>query len=332
MVGIYRQSSPLELKCWILRGRFDVNDLRARLFISCGQSKGSDEPKIAEEIAKKLTDLGFDPYVAVAQQSLRGLKENIFEQLSRSEYFLFVDFKRERLGFASVHRGSLFSHQELALASFLEIDVLAFQERGTKQRDGILGFIQANETAFSERNTLPDLIIENVKQRMKEGRWDPRWRNELVLEHGPEDFTDPVIRNTGKTARFFHIGVHNRHRSKTALNCCAYLERVSTLDTGSDIPVPTVEFKWEGYLLPNAHVHAKTVRRFDAFWVLHENPTQILFDNPFCDASPFLPNVAGVDSQYRLTYLVLSDNFPPARRSFVLKIAKSLDATTLDPD
>lgn len=73
-----------------------MNNLRARVFISCGQSKGSDEPKMAEEISKRLTDLGFDPYVAVAQQSLRGPKENIFEQLSRSEYFLFVDFKRER--------------------------------------------------------------------------------------------------------------------------------------------------------------------------------------------------------------------------------------------
>lgn len=308
-----------------------MNDLRARVFISCGQSKGSDEPKIAEEISKRLTDLGFDPYVAVAQQSLRGLKENIFEELSRSEYFLFVDFKRERLDDTSDHRGSLFSHQELALASFLEIDVLAFQERGTKKRDGILGFIQLNEIAFSERNTLPDLVIEHVNQKMKEGRWDSRWRNELVLERGPADFTDPVVRNMGRTGRFFHIGVHNRHRSKTGLNCCAYLEKVSALDTGSDIPVLTVEFKWEGYLLPNAHVHAKTVRHFDAFWILHDDPTRILF-NPFCDSSPFLLNMGGADSQYRLTYLVLSDNFPPARRSFVLKIANSLDATTLDPD
>jgi len=308
-----------------------MNDLRARVFISCGQSKGSDEPKIAEEISKRLTALGYDPYVAVAQQSLRGLKDNIFEQLSRSEYFLFVDFKRERLGWTSVHRGSLFSHQELALASFLEIDVLAFQERGITQRDGILGSIQANEIAFSERNTLPDLVIDNVRQRMKEGRWDPRWRNELALDRGPEDLGDPVVRNTGKTGRFYYIAVRNRHRSKTALNCCAYLEKLSLFDTGSDIPVPTVEFKWEGYLLPNAHVHAKTARRFDAFWVLHEDPTQVLFNTPFCDVWPYLPNIGGAGSHYNLTYLVLSDNFPPVRRSFALKVAESLDATTFDP-
>jgi hypothetical protein len=242
-----------------------------------------------------------------------------------------VDFKRERLNGTPDHRGSLFSHQELALASFLEIDVLGFQESGIKQKDGILGSIQLNELPFSERNTLPDLVIENVKQRMKEGRWDSRWRNELFLDRGPEDLRDPVVRNTGKTGRCFFVGVCNRHRSKTALNCCAYLEKVSALDTGSDIPAQIVEFKWEGYLLPNAHVHAKTVRRFDAFWVLHEDPTQVLFNSPFCDASPFLPNIGGADSQYRLTYSVLSDNFPPARRSFVLKIARSLDAITFEP-
>jgi hypothetical protein len=104
------------------------DELRARVFISCGQNKGSGEQELADEIGGRLKGLGFDPYVAVGEQSLRGLKENIFGQLNRSEYFLFVDFKREPLGKTGFHRGSLFSHQELAVASFLEIDVLAFQE------------------------------------------------------------------------------------------------------------------------------------------------------------------------------------------------------------
>jgi len=308
-----------------------MNDLRARVFISCGQKKDSDEPKLAEEIRKKVWNLGFDPYVAVGEQSLRGLKENIFEQLGRSEYFLFVNFKRERLGRTDLHRGSLFSHQELAVASFLDIDVLAFQEAGTKLTDGILGFIQTNAIRFAERNKLPNLVERYVRRRISEGRWDPRWRNELALERRPEDDSDPVLRETGKTGRFFHIGVRNRHRTKTALNCCAYLERAKALDSDSDIALRPVEFKWEGYVLPNAHIHATAVRRFDAFWILHDLPTQLQF-NAFCDAFPFLPKIGGADSQYKLTYLVVADNFPPARRSFVLKIGKSLDATTLDPD
>jgi len=103
------------------------------------------------------------------------------------------------------------------------------------------------------------------------------------------------------------------------------------LDSGLDIPLRPVESKWEGYTLPNAHIHPKTVRRFDAFWILHDFPTQLQF-NAFCDAWPFLPNIGGAGSQFKLTYSVLADNFPSASRSFALKIDQALDATTLDPD
>src|SRR6266571_4187938 len=100
----------------------DTLGLRARVFISCGQSKHSDEVETARKIARRLQELGFDPYIAVEEQTLRGLKENIFSQIENSEYFVFVDFKREQLvsNDPPMHRGSLFSHQELALASFLD--------------------------------------------------------------------------------------------------------------------------------------------------------------------------------------------------------------------
>ena len=48
------------------------------MFISCGQAKGTDEERIAAEIARRLQELGFDPYIAIQEQTLRGLKENIF--------------------------------------------------------------------------------------------------------------------------------------------------------------------------------------------------------------------------------------------------------------
>jgi hypothetical protein len=34
---------------------------RARVFISCGQAKGTDEERIAAEIARRLEELGFYP-------------------------------------------------------------------------------------------------------------------------------------------------------------------------------------------------------------------------------------------------------------------------------
>ena len=160
----------------------------ARIFISCGQNKNSDEATIAASIKAKTQALGFDPYVAVDVQTLQGLKESIFSQLETSEYFIFVDLKRERLSDDPLqHRGSLFSHQELALASYLDIDVLAFQENGIKKNDGILAFLQTNAYPFADRSMLSDFVVAKLRER----GWDPHWRNELILERDPQQFTDP---------------------------------------------------------------------------------------------------------------------------------------------
>ena len=95
-----------------------VGTPKARVFINCGQAKNADELVTASKIKNRLTELGFDPYVAVEEQSLRGLTDNIFERLKNSEYFVFIDFKREAVSGTQCCRGSLFSHQELALAQF----------------------------------------------------------------------------------------------------------------------------------------------------------------------------------------------------------------------
>jgi hypothetical protein len=138
-----------------------TQNLRAKVFISCGQRKDSDEVVIAQQIADRLEKKEFEPYIAVQQASLRGLKENIFQELSLSEYFLFVDFKREKIS-DSIYRGSLFCHQELAIASFLDIPVLGFQEQGVSPDDGILSFLQANCTPFTDRHTLANVIADKM--------------------------------------------------------------------------------------------------------------------------------------------------------------------------
>ena len=119
---------------------------KARVFISCGQQKGTDEVEVAHKVAEKLEEMDFEPYIAVEEQTLKGMKENIFRRLSESEYFIFIDFKRERLfklkngsfDDTGKHRGSLFSHQELAIATFLDVKPLLFREKEVKEDDGIL--------------------------------------------------------------------------------------------------------------------------------------------------------------------------------------------------
>jgi hypothetical protein len=293
----------------------------ARVFISCGQTRGSEEEQIAGAIAGRLKKLGFDTYIAVAEQSLRGLIENIFAQLRTSEYFIFIDFKREKLDVApACYRGSLFAHQELAIASFLGLEVLAFQERGVKPDDGIMRFIQANSISFQDRHTLPSVIADKVTER----NWKSDWRNVLALEIAePSDayFNDPK-----RPARYFHINVHNRHLTRVATNCYAYLEKVVRTDSGAETKIKTIEFKWEGTGLPSVAIAAGSARAFDAVYIFHDAPTDLQF-NALADSSGFFPNIRG-EGEYELTYMVLSENFPIARATFKLDLRHSFQDTT----
>jgi len=280
---------------------------RARVFISCGQQP--DEATIAREIGLRLEALGYDPYIAVREQTLRGLKENIFDQLSKSEYFVFVDFKREELDRKTPpeYRGSLFSHQELAIASYLNLDTLVFQENGVRKLDGVVGFLQANAIPFTDRHTLPNVIADKVQERP----WNPKWRNDLFLDRVPNEYFDVYVQNVHRHGRFFVIDVHNRHQSKIASNCYAYLEKATKVDTNEEIQFRTCELKWSGYVLPNAHILPGGVRGFDAFWVPHDAPDQLVFQ-VFTDSGLHVPNIRGKGT-YELRYMVIADGFPVAR-------------------
>ena len=76
---------------------------------------------------------------------------NILPHFRDHEYFLFIDFRGEHL-MSTVqtkdYRGSLFTNQELAIAIYLNKEIIAFQEEGIKKLDGMLSAIQANVIPF----------------------------------------------------------------------------------------------------------------------------------------------------------------------------------------
>jgi len=308
-------------------------NLRARVFISCGQQKGTDEVEMAHKIAEQLQKMGFDPYIAVEQQSLEGLKESIFQRLRESEYFIFIDFKREKLGVPSdevVHRGSLFSHQELAIAAFLNIeDLIAFQEEGVKKDDGILKFIQANCIPFAsqDRHLLPDVVVGKVVER----GWKPNWRNELMLVREDKDYEDTFHVLAEKTSRFYHIKVQNLHKERTARHCVAYLESVE-YPTGERETFEAVELKWKGVIHSYATIPPSSFpspfRYLDGFFVFHDSPNIAYIGiNPFIiDFSAYRDRfkLEG-PGDFKLSYVVFSENFSPAKATFELQFGNSLD-------
>jgi len=301
--------------------------LRAQVFISCGQREDLGEIKLAEKLAVALDEAGFEPYIASRQQTLRGLKENIFERIAESEYFLFIDFKREQINETAptCYRGSVFSQQELAVASHLDIDVIAFQEEGVKPLEGILAFMQANCIRFSDRTTLPAKVMEVVRKR----GWSTNWKNCLSIEA-----KGSIDRNVTRfpeniQADFYHLMIRNNHLRKTARNVYGYLESVTDVKTGTHIDFEAVEFKWAGYILPNATIPSEHTRKLDAFWIAHPNPNSPQF-NTFTDSSMFIPRLIG-PGEWHLVYTVISDTVLGASRKFLLHLDGSVGGVRLDP-
>ena len=295
--------------------------VRSRVFISCGQNRDTDEVEIAHRIEELLFQEGFEPYIAVEEQTLRGLKENIFSRITSSEYFLFVDFKRERLDTLDSYRGSLFCNQELALASFLDMPLIAFQENGVKRQDGLLRALQTNSIPFTDRLALPNAIIDVVRER----GWNPNWKNALTLERDLGQFIDARQVPTGTYARFFHIRARNQNPYRQASNCYAYVKAIEDLGNHEVLVLSgkSVELKWAGYVLPNALILPSSFRLLDGIVVTHDQPGRALF-NTFTDSTEFTIHVDG-PGDYVITYTVCSENFPPVEADFVLHLEDSLD-------
>lgn len=309
---------------------------KARVFISCGQQKGTSEIRLAELIAARIQDNGFEPYIATAQQSLRGLKENIFQKLSQSEYIIFIDLKRERLYTLSKgkykdtgkYRGSLFSNQELALATFLEdIKCLAFQEKGVKSDDGILKFIQANCCGFTKRKDLSDLVDSMLSAKLKSGEWSNNWRNELVIERDKDEYEDAYTSPQRILAkRYYHLKINNIHRQKTAYECFAYVESIMNTSNGNKLPLDIVELKWKGVSSPRISIPPKRYRELDALHAVSCLPQQvsIAVNSNIVDYSGYYHTIKG-PGNFDIAYIVFSNNFPPTQAICSLSIGQEFD-------
>ena len=105
---------------------------KAKVFISCGQSS-KRERDAAAQIKDRLKREGYETYVAIEKQNMDDIFSGIIKHLKLSDYYLFIDFAREAVfpidkSFKPNNlkkcprRGSLFTHQELAIAAILEFE------------------------------------------------------------------------------------------------------------------------------------------------------------------------------------------------------------------
>ena len=286
---------------------------KARVFISCGQ-RNERERSIGLEVDRYFLQRGFETYFAEKVHSPEALTEHIFAYLKESEYFVFIDFKREKIK-SSKFRGSLFVNQEIAIATFLKLQGIGFSEKDVK-REGILDYQIYNALTFKDGTE----IIAKLKKETS--NWNPESVNELFLSYDKRgDHKNVRLRNyRGKPlSDWWHIEVKNRNKSKHAFSCLAYVTYLKNIDNEKKIEIPTIELLWSGLGDYTINIMADGKRELDALYIIHQE-NKVRFQSRGLTTTSQRFQLPVLDNgTYLLEYSVVSSNFDIASKRFLLK-------------
>jgi len=152
--------------------------------LSCGQD--DRELEIADKVRRLLEGppFGLTVFVARTTNNLYSLNEEVLTRLAYADYFLFVNFHRKVDGFP----GSLYSHQELAMALALgHRQLLDFSERDAPNL-GVIQFMVQNRPKF----TTDEELLKIIKADVEREQWRPNYSR----------FLRPTMLRREKSIRF----------------------------------------------------------------------------------------------------------------------------------
>ena len=292
--------------------------MAAQIFVSCGQADDS-ERAAAAEVKGALEHLGFNVYVAVETQSIEDVNSGIIRQLERSDYYLFIDFRREHLADTVDSRGSLFTHQELAIAYVSGFEhVLFFQQHGVRL-EGLLRYLGANPTVFDSTADLA-LRVQSVAAQ----RWQVDYSRHLVATR--PRWSDEIIRTPTLLGWFLFVDIENRRPFAAAFDTQARLEFITSGSArnvcGNRSPLKvTGQPGFSQVIWPSSH------GAFDVLMVSYEHPERVYLHNALdVLPSPIISDVG----PHRLEYAVLSRDFPVLRFSVNLELTGNPSTTTAE--
>jgi hypothetical protein len=188
--------------------------MRSRVFISCGQSC-PEERELASKVGNLLTARGFDVYIAIDVQTILEINSRIIQELKNSDCYLFINFRRERIGFGwktgRQYRGSLFSNQELAIAYALNFERILVINQDRILPEGILKYIGINTEKFVGF----DDCCATVERALDRSGWTTDYSRRLRADGlRPSDRGLHYGRLRGY---FFYINIHNGRPDIAAL-------------------------------------------------------------------------------------------------------------------
>jgi hypothetical protein len=292
-----------------------------RVFISCGQNSRI-ERDVARRVTQLLLDRGYSPYVAIQAQSLADVNSGIIQQLEDADYYIFIDFRRERVRWfsKSPFRGSLFTHQELAIAHRAGFDhVLLFQEQGVLL-EGLLRYWGGNAITFTSRSEVPAAVIEAIEQR----RWLPTYSRHLIATR--PRWEQHIIRTPQITGRFLFVDIENRRPTTAAHNTTARLDTITAPDGAVSLSTNRSPLKVTGQRAYAQDIWPGSHGAVDALAVGIDQPHAI-----FLHTSLDVPRVAPIitaPGRYLLEYSVIASNFPNMRFTVELDFTGSLVSTS----
>jgi len=206
-----------------------------KVFISCGQNS-AQERQTTQDVSVWLSGQGFTPYVAIRAATILDLNSGIIDELRSSDYYLFINFKREEIsrggGGGSIFRGSVYTNQELAIAYALGFEhMILLNQQGTTP-EGVHAFIVSNIPEFANHTD----VLTLVQNAIADARWSSSFSRHLTFDNlnwvGPLFFTD----HTGKRqVRGLQARIKNNRPDKGAINCVARLAFI-TDPSGSKSP------------------------------------------------------------------------------------------------
>jgi hypothetical protein len=277
--------------------------------------------------------MGYDPYVAVQTQSLADVNSGIIERLKLSDFYVFVDFRRERLiplssrypsPFARYqHRGSLFTNQELAIVYLLGFEKVLFYQQEGVELNGLLRYMGANATRFSQPADVPGLIEHDVAER----QWSPGYSRHLYL--GSNRWSDSLRYgdHTGQRyVRVFYQDICNNRDDVGALNAVARLQHVIERNTKwKPIELDRSPLKCTGQPGYEQVIWPKSHACWDFLAICVHEPA-VVHLNSALDRVPREPIIA-MPGQYELRYEIFAENFPVMRFCIDLTLTGDFSTT-----
>jgi hypothetical protein len=190
-----------------------TSHMKSRVFVSCGQRPR--EQDVARALCIVLDRRGFEAYLAINAQTILEINSGIIGELKNSDCYLFVNFCREPIN--QEHRGSLFSHQELAIAYALGFErILVVNQRGVLS-EGMLHYIGINTECFEGF----DDCCAVVERALDRSGWTPDYSRRLTADG--LRFSNELITYGNLAGRFLYLDIKNGRPDIAALEATARL-------------------------------------------------------------------------------------------------------------